>query len=321
LFCLNFSHQSSAMAAADGRDLAVALLTAGSGWKNASIIHDMLSRFVPSGCRGAYVEGNLPDDETFEDNVNFVKQTLGTSDVKISKDLPEFHSGCAFTLKPGCIRHDIDTAMKAGMMKVMMDVTKMQQSNGGFISWSKLQELFDSGVEWSPRPGSDTFKMDYIQDSQTRWSVGGGSYRHGTADDILKVQKSMSNFVSDPHIWTSLKIDQAAIGKAFGETGAACTGLASFFAATENRAHIAIDVGCVRFPDDQCPHFKIYRFRVIVMNSCTRVLLGQSDSSAMMMTLTTRTYDMAPAFAAKFQGEVAKKIDDKFDSFMADLGI
>jgi hypothetical protein len=294
----------------DVQDLGLALLGGPGGWASVAGI---MSKFIGTSKKNL----NMQPDDDWKDNVKFIKNLLG-DDVVISKDLPMFHSGCAFQIGDNKLLKDIDAAMKAAMMDSINKVTAKQKEQDNFISWKQLQEHFDSGLQFSPQPGKDVLKQDYLSDSGTSWFKFDGS---ASQEDITKVDTKMKNFVADPAIWNNMKIDKSVIAKMFGETGASVSGVAEFFAASSKRAHVAIDCGAVRFPSVEDPFFKIYRFRVIVTNSCDRVLCVQNDQKIVTMTLTTRNYLMNKEFTGKFTAEVSAKVDSKFDDMMAGLGI
>lgn len=292
-------------------DLALQLLGSPSGWLGSAA--GAVAKFIGT----AKTAAGLPADEDFEENVRYLRNTLGP-DFELSRDLPTFHSGCGFEIGAKGLVKDIDTAMKAAIMVCGNQVTQIQKQNHGFISWKELQKIFDEGFEFDPQPECDTDKSDFLSESGLDFfKFDGGA----STESINKATSKMQTFVNDPAIWKCLKIDKVTIAKLFGQTGAAVQNFETFFAASDKRAHIAIDCGAVRFPKTTDPWFRLYRFRVIVSKSTHRVLYAEHNEKTLNMTLTTRKYGMNKHFMEKFEGPRKQAVDDKFDKYLQDLGL
>jgi len=120
-------------------------------------------------------------------------------------------------------------------------------------------------------------------------------------------------------IWNMLEINTDLIRKVFGDEGVAVTGFGSAFLRETKAAHIAIDVGVVRFPRMEDPCFKVYRFRVIVFRSETAITFVNKKCAGIFCEFRERKYVMTDMFTAKFSGDTKKIVDAKFDEVMADF--
>merc|ERR1712118_138187 len=107
---------------------------------------------------------NLQEDENFQDNVKFIKKTIG-EDVKISTDFPPIHEETGLIIGDIKLLQDIDTALKLGMTVAVKDVRKTQKESSGFMSWSDLTHIFESenSEMFQPCTGDDKtrYKHDY----------------------------------------------------------------------------------------------------------------------------------------------------------------
>ena len=108
-------------------------------------------------------EVKLREDESWEDNVNFIKKVCGP-DVQISCDLPSIHERLALHIGDNPTLLGIDVAMKAGIASAVKAVREHQAKNDGHISWKRLQGIFDGDLAALFRPcvEEDRFDSEYI---------------------------------------------------------------------------------------------------------------------------------------------------------------
>merc|ERR1712154_71820 len=278
---------------------------------------------------GAWIAGGrqrevqLPprDDEEMRQNEKFIQDYIG-ADVKITRDLPPIHSTCG--LEIGDCEHlkEIDGAMQVAMMNAMKKTRETQQAQGGFISFSQLQKYFESNMEYHKLDKEDIRREDHlIKDSGVTWAVGGAPDR----DWMLEAERVMRRTVQVPGVdadmWERLQIDTAKITEIFGDRGVGVCDFPDVFVASNAFGHIAIDIGCVRFPRVTDPVFKVYRFRVIVFKSETRVTFLGTRGSGIFTQFRQSTYQMTPLWNEKFEGASKEKIHAKFKDTVKDLGL
>jgi len=259
----------------------------------------------------------LQDDETYQENVAWIKKTVG-DDVTITTDFPPIHEHLGLNIGDTKLLKDIDAAMKAGMVTAVRAVKKKQAESGGFISWKDLTKVFESEGAALYRPCIEEDKTN----NEHAWEETGLFLKFDGAPSggaVAKAEECMKKTVNDAGIWESLEIDTELIKKVFGEEGIGVTDFGSLFARDKKVAHIAIDVGVVRFPRMEDPCFKVYRFRVIVFRSETAILFLNSKSAGIFCEFRERKYVMTKMFTEKFDAEAKEKVDAKFDEVMADF--
>jgi len=260
---------------------------------------------------------NLKEDETFQENVAWIKKTIG-DDVHITTDFPPIHEHLGLHIGDTKLLNDIDAAMKAGMVNALKAVKKKQAESGGLISWTDLTKIFES-------EGADLYRP-CIEEDKTKnkyaWEDTGLFLKFDGApslEEIAKAEDCMKDTVQDADIWKMLEIDTELVKKVFSEEGVGVTDFWSLFAREEKRAHIAIDVGVVRFPRIDDPCFKVYRFRVIVFRSESAVLFINNKAAGIFCEFRERKYVMTKMFTEKFGPEAAEKVNAKFDEVVADF--
>lgn len=258
---------------------------------------------------------NLKEDETYQENVDWVKKTVG-DDVAITSDFPPIHEHLGLNIGDTKLLKDIDAAMKLGMVNAVEAVKKKQGESGGFISWKDLTRIFESEGAELYRPCIEEDKTH----SEHAWEETGLFLKFDGAPSpsaIANAEGCMKKTVRDADIWGMLQIDTDLIKKVFGEEGICVTDFMSIFARDKKVAHIAIDVGVVRFPRMEDPCFKVYRFRVIVFRAETSILFINKKSAGIFCEFRERKYVMTKMFTDKFDAAATEKVNAKFDELMA----
>ena len=133
---------------------------------------------------------------------------------------------------------------------------------------------------------------------------------------MVEAEEFIKKVIHDEKIWDSLQIDTDLISKIFASQGCDVKSLADWFSRSSNVAHVAIDVGVVRFPRLEDPCFKLYRLRVLVFKSTTAVMLWHKSGQGLFCKFTARKYLMSDKFIAKFDEEATKKVNEQFESVM-----
>lgn len=73
----------------------------------------------------------------------------------------------------------------------------------------------------------------------------------------LQVQAWFTKLIGDDDVLKSTKIDIDTLAKIVASTGATVDSFESFFAKNEHHEKTLIDIGVLRFPDIDHPHFKV----------------------------------------------------------------
>ena len=248
----------------------------------------------------------LRDDEFWQDNVDFIEKVCGL-EVKISCELPSIHETLGLRIGDNESLRDIDAAMKAGMVAMVQAVHDHQAANGGYISWKRLQGIFDGDTTgmFHPCVEEDKSRSDYILD-KTGWCVtfDGAPDRSKIAD----AEHLMKKVISDDKTWDCLQINKDVISQIFAEQGVTVSGYKEWFCRSRGVGHVAINVGVVRFARLEDPCFKLYRLRVFVFD--------HKSSQGLFCEFTERKYVMSKAFTAKFHERTTKAVNEQFGRTM-----
>jgi len=258
----------------------------------------------------------LQDDESFKDNVKLIKEYCG-DDVKITKEMPPIHESTALSIGDNELLKKIDAEMKLAMLEAVKEVKKVQAENDGYVSWKRLQQIFDGNEMYFPVVEEDKQRYDSLLKNEVFCKFDGETNKKS----MEEAEKLMRKVVNDQHIWDSLKINRETIKSVFGSEGIWVKKFKDLFVRNKKSAHIAIDIGVVRFPRPEDPFFKLYRLRVIVFKSEIAITFINKKGSGIFVDFRERTYKMASAWNAKFTEEVKEKVSAKFDdAFSALLG-
>jgi len=262
------------------------------------------------------------DDESFEENCEFIYKAMDTRDVHITKDMPEIYGRCALDIGNASLLASLDSGMKVAMLHAMTKIKEQQAANGGFISFKKLKAFFEENGElFLPVPDDDIETDKHLfQDSGFQFDLTGAA-NMAMVHQAREVMQACVNEKGGMEIWDSLVIDTEALANLFGETGVAVRDFESLLASTKRVARVAIDIGVARFPRTEDPFFKVHRFRVIVFKAKTRILMFHSGSAGVFCRFQSRKYRMTDRFMSKFTPEVSAQVDEKFKDVMKDLGI
>jgi len=256
----------------------------------------------------------LQDDESYQDNVKLIKSYVGEN-VTITKDMPPIHESTALEIGNNKLLQKVEAEMKLAMIEAVKAVKKYQKENGKYISWRKLQQIFDGNEMYFPDVDKDVQRYDSIIKDETFVKFSGAP----SLQAMEEAEKLMRKVVNNQHIWDSLKINKETIKQAFGAEGVAVSSVDDVFARSEKCAHIAIDIGVVRFPRPEDPFFKLYRFRVIVFKSEIAIACLNKKGSGIFVNFRCRTYKMTDAWNSQFTQELKEKVSAKFHSAMSDL--
>lgn len=261
----------------------------------------------------------LTDDEDFQDNVNWIKKAVG-HDVTITKDFPPMHEHCGLAIGEMKMLQQMDADMKMGMLTAVEDVKNKQEQNGGYISWKDLMAIFESENHELFHPCID----EGVTRNGYAWEKSGLYLNFSGGCDmeaVAKAEKCMQDTVADADIWGYLEINKEVIKNIFGEHGVCVGDFQEIFIRNKKIAHIAIDVGVVRFPRLQDPCFKVYRFRVIVFNSETAITFINEKCAGIFCEFREKKYVMTDEYKKNFTPEISKKVNSKFKKQMAKWGI
>ncbi|KAF9562409.1 hypothetical protein CPC08DRAFT_614347, partial [Agrocybe pediades] len=76
------------------------------------------------------------------------------------------------------------------------------------------------------------------------------------------VQAWFTKLISDEDVLKSTKIDIKVLANIVAQTGATVDCFASLISKTERHEKTIVDIGVLRFPDQDRPHFQLYRIQL-----------------------------------------------------------
>jgi len=261
----------------------------------------MMTDFVSDQKFGSITEGliqmfqsgkqrhmSLTNDESYEDNVKFIKDKLGDS-VVISTDFPPFYEVLALSVQDNEYLMKLDGAMQIALAGAVKSVMEFQKSHGGYISWKNLRTVFESKMgnlfTYDPREGHSRCMTDHVCRSGTAFTLFDNATRE---EDMVEAEVMMKNLVNDEVIWNNLKIDKNKLSKIFASETIDWT--KQLFGGSSQVGHVAIDVGLLRFPSSEDPFVQLHRFRVIVMASQAGFLGFTTSFNGIVAEIITRRY-------------------------------
>lgn len=257
----------------------------------------------------------LDSDDNYQENVEFVRDKFGDGIEIMEPDMPPIHDGCGLEITPDSFVAEVDTAMKLAYYPAFKRIKEMQEKNGGYISWKKMQQVFDSDLAavFTPVVKDNKHRLDHLGlDRGFEWTVP------GTSTDPLqfaRAEEKMQEVVGDFKVYQMLKIDVAALQKMYATTGT------TSWIGSENVAKIAIDIGVIRFPIVDDPFFKIYRFRVIAVRCAAQfIILNMPGFNGLFMVYDERKYRACDAWKAKWQQKTEAETDAVMTKMMSELG-
>lgn len=263
----------------------------------------------------------LKDDESFEDNCKFIKASMGTDDVHITKDMPSIYDRCGLDVGPASMMEKLDASMKLAVMQVMKDIKEKQEENDGFMSFSQLKKHFEGNEEIFLPIDADIETDKHLCD-HAGWKFDlQGDVNMALMHRARQVMKDCVNEKGGMDIWDNMQINAEELCNIFGQTGVAVKDFESLFAAQHKVARVAIDIGIVRFPRIEDPFFRVHRFRVIVFKCKKRIICFHSANAGIFCRFQSRKYAMTEAWMDNFKPAIAARVHSKFADVMTGLGI
>ena len=96
---------------------------------------------------------------------------------------------------------------------------------------------------------------------------------------INEVHSWFTKLISDQDVLDNSKIDIDLLAKIVAQSGATIDSFATLFYKHEYHERTMLEIGVIRFPDLDNPHFKLYRIKLTAWSDCSRVLFGESNSN------------------------------------------
>ncbi|KAJ3559796.1 hypothetical protein NP233_g11176 [Leucocoprinus birnbaumii] len=133
---------------------------------------------------------------------------------------------------------------------------------------------------------------------------------------VKEVENWFKKFINDPDVLGSTKIDINVLGKIVAQTGATVDSFQTVFYKTEHHEKVLVDIGVLRFPDEEHPYFKVYRIKLTAWSASARYLFVQDDQSGITGEFNARNFRPRASVIDRLKKEtvaqVAKEAEDLF---------
>ncbi|KAK4159580.1 hypothetical protein QBC43DRAFT_326927 [Cladorrhinum sp. PSN259] len=99
------------------------------------------------------------------------------------------------------------------------------------------------------------------------------------ADIFSEVETWFNNLVQDQDVLNGTKIDSQVLANIVDQTGAFIDSFETFFDKNEHHEQTMMDIGVLRFPDNDRPFFNLYRIKLIAWSDCSRIVSHQESKN------------------------------------------
>ena len=96
---------------------------------------------------------------------------------------------------------------------------------------------------------------------------------------VREVQAWFTKLINDEDVLGSTKIDLPVMAEIVAQSGATIDCFLTVFTKHEHHSKHMVDIGVLRFPDIDHPHFKLYRIQLDAWSDCSRILWHQEDKN------------------------------------------
>ena len=260
----------------------------------------------------------LKDDESYQENCEWIWKQLGNRKVKIQKDMPSIYDGCGLDIAPASIMENIDAKMMFATFNILQAIKAEQAANDGFISFSRVNKLFaENETDFVAVVEDDICTTKHLFHTEG-WNLDFvGAQNKAMMHKARQVMQDCVNEKGTKDTWDSLNIKTEELCNIFAQKGVKVKNVGSFLGDSDTVARIAIDIGLTRFPRVEDPFFRVHRFRVMVYQCKERILMFHTNSAGLFCRFQSRKYDMTKAFTRQFTEELEQKVHAKFQSNMA----
>lgn len=143
-------------------------------------------------------------------------------------------------------------------------------------SWESVVACMMQNTLIEPVPDGEVTNADKLIKEDSSYFKFDGSPDQKV---INEVHSWFVKLISDQDVLDNSKIDIDLLAKIVAQSGATIDSFATFFYKHEYHERTMLEIGVIRFPDLDNPHFKLYRIKLTAWSDCSRVLFGQTDSN------------------------------------------
>ncbi|KAF7373053.1 hypothetical protein MSAN_00512800 [Mycena sanguinolenta] len=108
---------------------------------------------------------------------------------------------------------------------------------------------------------------------------------------VKEVENWFINLIEDDDVLKSTQIDIKVMANIVAQTGATIDSFPALIYKEEYHEKTMVDVGVLRFPDTNHPHFKLYRIQLIAWSDSRRIVFGQKDENGITGEFNSRIFN------------------------------
>ncbi|ROT37486.1 hypothetical protein SODALDRAFT_325084 [Sodiomyces alkalinus F11] len=176
---------------------------------------------------------------------------------------------------------ELDDHLKIMMSGTMKSLAKLENKDWASVVGTMMQNpLLETD-------GSEIDRSDMlIKDSVADFKFDGSP----DSAIVSEVQSWFTKLINDEDVLLSTKIDLPIMAQIVASSGATVDSFLNFWAKRERHSQTMVDIGVLRFPDVDHPHFKLYRIQLEAWQDSSRILWHQEDKNGITGIYTCRRF-------------------------------
>jgi len=134
---------------------------------------------------------------------------------------------------------------------------------------------------------------------------------------VKEVESWFVKFINDQDVLDSTKIDIHVLANIVAQTGATIDSFCTFFGKIEKHEKTLVDIGVLRFPDVDHPHFQVYRIKLHAWSQSIRILYHQDDTNGITGEYSSRKFKPRQSVIDGLKPETQKLAIQQAEDFFA----
>ncbi|KAJ7083763.1 hypothetical protein C8R44DRAFT_991939 [Mycena epipterygia] len=207
---------------------------------------------------------------------------------------PSFGELTSYSIK------ELDDQLKimiAATMRALAKVSVQQRS------WEKVLEIMMQNPLLEPE-ASGISRADKLVKEETNVFKVDGSPDHNI---VREVETWFINLIQDDDVLKSTSIDIKVMANIVAQTGATIDSFPTVIYKNEYHEKTLVDIGVLRFPDIDHPHFKLYRIKLIAWSDSRRILFVQKDENGITGEFNSRIFKPRASIIHELSESVKKQ--------------
>ncbi|KAJ7915181.1 hypothetical protein B0H13DRAFT_1872275 [Mycena leptocephala] len=178
---------------------------------------------------------------------------------------------------------DLDDELKimiAVTMRLLATVPVQQRS------FEKMLQLMIQNPLLEPEASGVSRAEQLVKEETNVFKVDGSP----DPDVVREVENWFIKLINDDDVLKSTAIDVKVMAHIVAQTGATIDSFPALIYKNEYHEKFMVDIGVIRFPDTDHPHFKLYRIRMVAWSDSRRILFVQKDVNGITGEFNSRIF-------------------------------